>query len=345
MSLFNQINIEKIKDLITKSNNISILVHKNVDADCMGAGLATWNFLNKLQKNTKLIVPNKIPSFFDWLNYDEKILIFENNKELTFEFIENTELFIILDFSDYRRVDEIGIFLQKTETPIIVIDHHQNPTIKTEFCFVDSFRSSASEIVFEFLKIINKNLIDKEIAEYLYAGIVSDTGSFKFDSVTSETLEIGAELLKYNIDKTKINNGLFNNMSENRLRFLGYLIEKKMTTLNDFKTAFFSITKEEMYKYNIQIGDTDGFVNIPLSIDNVIFVLIFVENENNVKVSLRSKGKFDVSKIASKYFDGGGHINASGGRFYNNLKNTLEFFEQNIEKIIEVGSNSTSQDF
>ena len=326
--------IDAFKDTLLKAKKIAIIGHKNIDADCLGASLAVSKFFSKLGCQTKIIVPDAIAELFAWLHLQD-IMIYNEAPWDAVSFINDSDVIFMLDFSDFGRIDDLADVIEVAKALKINIDHHREPKEIADFGFVDFNRSSASELVYEFLKIIDEKNIDKEIAEAVFMGIVSDTGSFKYDSANSETFLVAAELLKFDIDKSKIISGLFNNFTYDRLKLLGHSILNRIIYMPQKSAAFMYISNEDKQKYNYKDGDQENFVNMPLSINGVEFSALIFEAEDQVRISLRSVGDFDVNKVARRFFNGGGHKNASGGRSDLSFSQTVSFFEKNIDLIIE----------
>lgn len=333
MNIFNLEIIDSFKENLLNAKTISIIGHKNIDADCLGASLAVATFFKKRNCEVKIIIPDKIPDFFCWLNLED-VIIYNQSKDKVADYLSLSEVIFMLDFGSLKRIDKLAVPVEKSNALKINIDHHREPENIADYSFVDINSSSASELVYEFLKIIDDNNIDKQIAEFIFLGIVSDTGSFKYDSANSKTFSIAAELMNYNIDKNKIISGLFNNFSFDRLKLLGNSILNRIKYFPEKSMAYMYLTKQDKKDFNYKTGDHENFVNYPLSIDGVEFSVLFFDDFDGVKISLRSVDQFDVNKVARKYFNGGGHINASGGRSSLNLEQTIDFFEKNIDQII-----------
>jgi len=338
MNLFDIDIIDAFKNTLLEAKKITIVGHKNIDGDCLGSALAVSSFFKKLNCETKIILPNEVPSSLHWLNL-ENIIIHNQAPWDTVDYISDSDVIFMLDFSDLKRIDDLADVVEVANGLKINIDHHREPKEIADFAFVDYNRSSASELVFEFLNIIDNKLMDKEIAENIFLGMVSDTGSFKYDSADSKTFSIASELLKYNIDKSKIINGLYNNFTFDRLKLLGHAIQNRIVYYSEKSLAYMYLTLEDQKKYNYKYGDHENFVNWPLSIDGVEFSVLFFESEEKIRISLRSVGDFDVNKIARRFFNGGGHKNASGGSSESSLNDTINFFEKNIEEILKTAKD------
>jgi len=321
-------DLHKVKEIILQSKNIVITGHLNPDGDCIGASLALYYFLEKYNLSVKIVIPNDFPDFLKWLKNSDKIMIFEKDNPAHIKFFADADLIFAVDYNETKRVGNLGEHIDISNAYKIMIDHHLQPH---EFCNLtisDTKTSSASELMYYFLKQINHEFLNSDIAEAIMTGIIMDTGAFNFNSSNPETFITISELLKLGANKDKIIHYIYNTSSENRLRMMGYVINEKMQVYKSKHTAFASLTKDELHKFNHKIGDTEGFVNIPLSIDGIIFSVFFMESDNYVKVSLRSQGDFDVNIFARKPYKGGGHKNASGGKSFKSMSKTITEFEE-----------------
>ena len=225
------------------------------------------------------------------------------------------------------RISIIEDEFKALKTPKVLIDHHPNPEQFADILISDDNCSSTAELVFHVLKSFDNSLeITRPLAESLYTGITTDTGGFSFNSSNPSTFYVVSDLLKSGLDKDFIHDKIYNNYSYNRMRLLGYCLEKKMQYFPEYRTAFMSISKDELEAFNFQIGDTEGFVNYPLSIKGVIFSALFIEKDDLVKASFRSKGTFPTNKFSSENFNGGGHLNAAGGESRSSYEDTIEKF-------------------
>ena len=256
----------------------------------------------------------------------DKTINYDKNQDRCKVLFEKCTILFIVDFNDLSRIREFADHLQPENCYKILIDHHPDPSDFANLQISDTSVSSASELVYLFMRSLNKKFIDKKISECIYAGIMTDTGCFSFNSSQRQTFDIVADLLDNNIDKDKVYISVYNNYSFDRMRLLGHCLQDKMVYLPEYRTAYITLTQQEIKNYNFKVGDSEGFVNIPLSIKGVVFSALFTEREDIVKISLRSKGNFAVNEIANTYFEGGGHVNAAGGESKENLDKTVESF-------------------
>lgn len=307
-------NIEKIKHELSLSESIVITTHRMPDGDAVGSSLGLYNLLRKKGCNVTVIMPDNYPEYLHWLKGDDEVVIFSANKDKAIQIIKNADIIFCLDYNDLSRIEKLEPYIKSSCAKKIIIDHHPDPTDFADYIISDTTVSSAAELIYEFIiKAGYDDLIDEPIAECLFVGIMTDTGSFTYNSFDPRTYEIIARLLSYGIDKNKIYSNVYDNFSEDRMRLLGYCLDKKMVVIPEYRTAYISITKKELKKYKFITGDSEGFVNYPLSVKGILFSAIFIEKDDRVKTSFRSKGNFEVNKFAEKHFNGGGHKNAAGG--------------------------------
>jgi phosphoesterase RecJ-like protein len=323
-------NINTVQALIAEPKKISIVPHRNPDGDALGSSLGLYYFLKKLGHEVHIIVPNDFPDFLRWMPGSEKIKIFEREQLSCKNILLKSDLIFALDFNALHRTGEImSSFLTTLKSSFLMIDHHQSPEDFAVFTYSDTEISSTCEMIYHFIIALEKqDLIDETIGTCLYTGIVTDTGSFKFNRTTKETHEAVAFLISKGIDNTKIHNQLFDTQSYNRLQLLGKALNN-LKVFPEFKTAYTTLSQEELDEFHYKKGDTEGFVNYGLSIEGVQFAVIFIENkeEGIIKMSLRSLGNFDVNEIARRFFNGGGHVNAAGGKSDLTLTETTAYFE------------------
>lgn len=328
-------DILAIQNLLATPKKIAIIPHRSPDGDAMGSTLALYHFLLKMNHQPIVIAPNDFPNFLAWLPSSETVLIFENDRANCTKVLQDAEIVFTLDFNALHRTGEMEQVLNKVTVPMIMIDHHQKPDSYATYMYSDTTFGSTCEMVYNFITFLGKKeLIDKTIATCIYTGITTDSGSFRFPSTTSSTHRIVAELIDLGIENSEIHNQLFDNNSYNRLQLLGRALQN-MKVFPEFKTSYISLSQKELDEFHYEKGDTEGIVNYGLTIKGIEFAAIFIEHrdENIIKISFRSQGSFDVNQFARDHFNGGGHINAAGGKSYESLKKTIEKFENLISKI------------
>lgn len=324
---------EELKSLLSQPKQIVILSHRNPDGDAIGSSLAMNHYLTRLGHKCDMIVPNEFPKFLKWMDGAKGIQIAEYSPSNSRNLIENAELIFILDFNTTSRIDEVGQWVEKSTAPKVMIDHHQQPQ-DFDFMYSDTEIPATCQMIYNFIEAMGHlDLIDRSIGECIYTGIMTDTGNFRFKNTSAATHRIVAELMDKGVEADRVYNHIFNTQSPDRLRLLGKVLDS-IRILPEYRTAFMYLTRKQQLKYNTQKGDTEGFVNYGLGIDNFIFSVIFIEDmqKDFYKISFRSKGDFDVNEFARKYFNGGGHINAAGGRSDLSLKETLDKFEKLLEQ-------------
>jgi phosphoesterase RecJ-like protein len=334
MMLKISIQTDQIKDLLNSGQHkILILSHRNPDGDAIGSSLALYRILKKMGHMTDVLVPNAIPGFLQWMPDADKITIYSKSVAKAEKLMEEATIFFSLDFNDISRIREFESSLSKSKAYKVMIDHHPEPANFSDLIISDTRLSSTCELLYIFLiQLELKHLIDREVSECIYAGIMTDTGCFSFNSSLPETFQLVSELLNYGPDKDLIFDKIYNNFSHDRMRLIGYCLDKKMQVLPEYRTAYITLTQDEMRLYNFRIGDSEGFVNLPLSIAGIRFSVLFIENKELVRLSFRSKGKFKVNELAAEHFRGGGHMNAAGGESSDPLEETVRKFVNLLPK-------------
>ncbi len=314
---------KKFLTLLAGSGPVVIVTHWSPDGDAMGSSLALYHYLLKLKKSVKVIVPNAYPEFLNWLPGNKQVINFQENEAKAAKLIRSAAVIFTLDFNSYKRLEKLGEVLAQSTAPKALIDHHQQPDRYASFYYHDVAACSTCELVFDLITALgHKKLIDKKIAACLYTGLMTDTGSFRYPSVTSKTHLILSELLKTGIKPADIHSAVYDNYSLKRLQLLGYALSEKLKVVEGLPVAYFTLNETELSRFNYQKGDTEGLVNYPFSIKGILVCALFSENEGQVKISFRSKGKIDMNTFARLYFNGGGHINAAGGRSNESLAAT-----------------------
>lgn len=309
-------NIEpQLINLLSQNRKIVITTHKNPDGDAIGSSLGLANWLIQYGHKVDVITPNGYPEFLQWMKGNGNVVKYNTNSEKAKELIDDAEIIFCLDFNTLTRIGDVGDLVNGAECYKVLIDHHPQPESFANSTYWDTSASSTAQLVFDFIEELNGlDKLDGDASSCLYAGIMTDSGSFRFPSTSARTHQIVATLIEKGTDPSDVYDKVNNTFSEGRLRLLGYCIYEKMKVFPKYKTAYIALSQEELKKFNFQKGDTEGVVNYPLSLANVRFSILITEQDNEVKLSLRSIGNFSVNDFARKYFNGGGHVNAAGGR-------------------------------
>ncbi|AWU43854.1 bifunctional oligoribonuclease/PAP phosphatase NrnA [Blattabacterium sp. (Cryptocercus kyebangensis)] len=319
--LFSSINGKEKKKIV-------LLPHNNPDGDALGSSLALLFYLRKLKHDVDLISPTEYSEFFRWLPGSKDIIIFsEKNQSLIKKKIVDSDYIFFIDFNNLSRIEILKNFFSFSKAKKILIDHHPYP-FYFDFMFSDPTVGATSILVFRFIsKMNNLDKIDKEIATCLYVGMMTDTGFFRFPSVTSETHFIAGKLIEKGINVENIYNHLHERYNENRLKILSKALGK-LKVIEKYRTAYTSINAYDINLYSYKKGDTEGIISYGLGIKNIVFSVFFFEEKEQypIRISFRSRGNFDVNIFARKHFGGGGHKNAAGGILEKSLSETIEYF-------------------
>lgn len=319
--------IKKVKALLSKPKNIVIVTHWSPDGDAMGSSLGLYNYLIQKKHHVQVITPNDYPSFLAWLPGNKKVLEFSKNAKAAAKAVAKADFIFCLDFNSLKRIDLLGDEVGKSKAPKMIIDHHLQPEDFAEYLLHSIEACSTCELIYDFINLMgDRKKINKDIANCLYTGMMTDTGSFRYPSTTAKTHKIVAELIASGAENAAIHDLVYDNNSEARLKLLGYCLAEKLTVVNELETAFFALSQQDLEKFNYKKGDTEGVVNYALSMRDVRFSAFFVERDGIIKISFRSKGKFDVNQFARKHFSGGGHANAAGGMSALSLPATISKF-------------------
>ncbi len=327
-------DIQAVRNLLSEPQEIVIVPHKNPDGDAIGSTLGLWHFLRMKGQKATVIVPNDYPKFLKWMPGNGHILNFEKHNSQAREAMEAATLIFTLDFNHLGRAGQMEGFLEKSKAKFIMIDHHQAPADYAEYRYSDVEKSSTCEMVYEFIGFLGEtDNINSDMANCLYTGIMTDTGSFKFASTTSRTHIIAADLIDRGAENTKIHHNVFDTNSPGRLHLLGCAL-KNMVILKDYRTVYITLSQAELDAYGHEKGDTEGFVNYGLTLEDIIFAVIFIENkeEGIIKISFRSAGSFSVNEFARSYFEGGGHNNAAGGKSEVSMEETISKFMVHLKE-------------
>ena len=321
-------NIAALAELLQYPKQILITTHHKPDADALGSSLGLAGYLKKKGHQVTVVTPSDYPGFLNWMQGNEEVLVYtpENDAQVQ-NLIREAGVVFCLDFSALCRINEMGEYIRQSPATKVLIDHHLEPEDFAQISFSDTKAAATAELVFEVIRDLgDQELIDVKIGECLYAGIMTDTGSFRHPSTSRNVHLIIAELLHIGVNTSNIHRLIYDSHTEMRLRFLGYVLKDKLTVLREYKTAFIAISSQELKEYDSKTGDTEGLVNFALSIEGVVFAAVLIDRNSAVKISFRSVGDFSVNDFARKHFEGGGHRNAAGGISYASLDETVQKF-------------------
>lgn len=325
-------DLSELKALLSTPKKIAIVAHKSPDGDAIGSSLGLYHYMVFKGHQVEVVMPNDYPSFLKWMPGNDNIVLHEGNEAKAEALINDAEVLFCLDFNVPSRAFGLQEVIQTSQNVKVMIDHHPQPDGFVDFMLSDTSSCSTAQLVHRFADMMGDKIPNKQAAECLYCGIMTDSGSFRFPSVTPETHRVVADFLELGVNQDEVYNLVNNSSSEQRLRLLGYCIDDKLSVMSKFSTAYISLTIEEKKRFNFQQGDTEGTVNYPLSIEGVNFSAIFIEAEEYVKISFRSIGNFDVNQFARTHFDGGGHRNAAGGRSDLSMADTITKFESLVKE-------------
>jgi phosphoesterase RecJ-like protein len=312
---------------------IFITTHAKPDGDALGSALALYHYLLKKGHSPIVVSPTDYGMYLHWMPGNPAIIVWTEDRGAAQKQLDEAELIFCLDFNQYQRTDSLSESLRKAQAPKVMIDHHLEPEGFDSYRLWNPDACATAELVYDFIeKMGDKEIIDRNIATNIYTGLVTDSGSFRYANVTPHVHRIVADLLEAGVEHWQVHRKLFDTFSESRMQFFGHCLRNKLVVLHECRTAYISVTREELKQYDIQTGDTEGLVNFPLAIDEVVFAGLIVERENIIKLSLRSKGNFPANEFAGKYFRGGGHLNAAGGSWNGSLEQAVETFRNGLKE-------------
>ncbi|GAB4232877.1 MAG: bifunctional oligoribonuclease/PAP phosphatase NrnA [Ekhidna sp.] len=328
-------DIQALKDFLNTPSKIVITTHANPDADALGSSLGLYHFLKAMGHDVRVIVPNSYPEFLHWMHGHREVMNFEDDQENAEKLLNECDLLFCLDFSGFSRIKKMETAASEISGKIALVDHHLNPEIVPDFNFWNDKSAATAELIFDLIvDYAGKQVITKSIAECLYAGIMTDTGSFKHSNTTAKIHRTVADLIELGADVNKVSRLIYDTNSLDRLRFLGYALAEKLKVDEEYRVAYFVIDEADFQKFRLKQGDTEGLVNYALSIKNIVIAAIIIERDQEIKLSFRSVGDFAVNKFAEEYFNGGGHRNAAGGASDLSLAKTEARFKELIKKNI-----------
>lgn len=314
--------------LKSPGRRIAIITHVNPDGDALGSSLGLLLLFHKLGHTCRVISPNAYPAFLQWMPGSEHITVLDKTPETAVAWLKQADLIFAVDFNDLKRVKELNNVFSTSSAHKVLIDHHPGPDMKVDCTLSDIQSSSSAELVYRFIQEgCFLSLIDRDIASCLFAGIMTDTGCFSYNSSHKSTWTVVAELLDIGINKDRIYSLVYDNYSADRMRLLGFSLNEKMEIFPEYRTGLIWLSREDMERYHFAVGDSEGFVNYPLSIQGIRFSALFIQRDDHIRISFRSKGNFAVNEFSRKYFHGGGHVNASGGESYLSMEETVKRFK------------------
>ncbi|MXV17912.1 DHH family phosphoesterase [Hufsiella ginkgonis] len=321
--------IALLKEKLYKPHHIVITTHHKPDGDAMGSSLGLYNYLVQKGHSVKVIAPTDYPVFLQWLPNNPEVIVFTEKREESAKLVAEADLVFCLDFNALSRINDLGGLVRASDAKKVMIDHHLEPENFDDYRHWNINACATAQLVYDFIvnTMDDKALINKDVATCLYTGIMTDSGSFRFPTTTPEVHRIIAELISCGAENAKIHQLVYDNFSEDRLRFLGNCLLNKLEVLYEYNTSLISITKEELEQYHITTGDTEGVVNYALTINGIRLAALIIERPDRVKLSLRSTGDFPANEICKKYFEGGGHRNAAGGSSADSLDATVSKFK------------------
>jgi bifunctional oligoribonuclease and PAP phosphatase NrnA len=325
------IDLDSLKEKLATPCRIVITTHHKPDGDAMGSSLGLYHYFIQKGHEVKVISPTDYPDFLHWLPSNHEVMIYTEQETESKAIVSQADLIFCLDFNALSRINDLGEEVRKSSALKVMIDHHLEPEGFEDFRHWNTQACATAQLVYDFIvyHLNDGNFINKEVATCLYTGIMTDSGSFRFPTVTSDLHRIVANLIDAGAENWRIHQLVYDNSTENRLKFLGFCLSSRLQVFKEFNTALISISKEDIKQFEVQTGETEGVVNYALSIQGIKLAAFIVERNDRVKLSLRSIGDFPVNEICKKYFNGGGHKNASGGH-------SDEPFEKVVEKFISI---------
>ncbi|MBQ1987427.1 MAG: DHH family phosphoesterase [Muribaculaceae bacterium] len=330
--VINEEQTKKLKQLIADAKNIVITCHMSPDGDAVGSSLGLMHVLRTMGKYTSVVTPDMVPVSLNFLPGVKSIVVYTRQELLAKQLVKEADLIICLDFNALYRIDRFAPVIGQAKATKVMIDHHLDPENFTDLCISYPHMSSTCELLYNAIVLTGmKRFLNYNSATCIYTGMMTDTGNFTYNSNNSDLYIIIAELLKYGIDKDYIYNTAMNTFSADRLRLMGYAMSEKMEVFPEVGGAIIELTREELYRFNYQKGDTESLVNKPLSIPGIYWSIFLREDADYIKVSARSTGDFAVNGYCEQYFSGGGHKNAAGGEFIG----TIEDARKQVLQIVE----------
>ena len=323
------LDIASLTELLAQPQKIVITTHHKPDGDAMGSSLGLYNYLIQQGHHVKVITPTDYPQYLSWMPGNEDVIIYTEHTKEAAGLIAEARMIFCLDFNALGRINEMGVLVGESSAVKILIDHHLEPEGFDDYRYWDINACATAQLIYTFIagQLNHKELINKDVATCLYAGIMTDSASFSLPNTTPAVHHIVADLMEAGAVNWRINDLVYNNSSENRIRFLGNCLSNRLEVLYDYNTAIIYANKHDLEKYEVVTGDTEGIVNYALSISGIRLAAFIVERSDKVKLSLRSRGEFPANDICKRYFSGGGHRNAAGGISTDSLEQVINQFK------------------
>ncbi len=327
--------IQHIKELLKIPQTITIVSHRNPDGDALGSSLALRLYLEKKGHLINVILPSEYPKIFGFLHKANETLIYDIDTDRCHNVIDSSKIIFFLDFNAFDRIDKLGDYIAKSEATTIMIDHHLYPEPIADYVISKPEASSTCEMIYDFLMSYDEvKLMDKQIGECIFTGMITDTGCFKY-ATNQNTYRVAAALKEVGVDDYGLNDKIFNTLTEKQLRLMGHCLANRMELIPEYGTGIIYLTKQDYEDFDIGRGDTEGIVNQILTLEGIKVAAFIREQPTIVKLSLRSKGDISVNEIAANHFNGGGHKNAAGGAAYAKLEDIISRFKQVLPKYLE----------
>ncbi len=339
-------HLAKIKELLAQPDqHVVILSHANPDGDAIGSSLAWARLLEHLGHRVTCAVPNRFPYFLGWMSGIERINVYKFYPEQVTELLRQADLVFCLDLNAPARLEQLADALaQATRAKRVLIDHHPQPSSDFDVVVSDPGSSSTSFLIYRIIEeLYSVATIDYPMAEAMYVGMMTDTGNFSFGDLSPELFRAVGELVARGIDIPRINSLVYNSFTESRMRLLGYALDRKWHVVEKHKASYIMLSEAELRRFDFQVGDTEGFVNMPLQVGEMVMSALFVQTRQFIRVSLRSRGDVDVNLFARDYFNGGGHRNAAGGKSFTSLTETIDHYRQSLDKFFATQNDPAEQ--
>ena len=325
-----------IEEILKSSKKIVITTHQSPDGDAIGSSLALSGYLSKKEFDVSVVVPDSFPKFLKWMKGAEGVYVFDQDENAVKELIDEADLIFSLDYNDLKRVGGVGDLIEKSTAHKAMIDHHLHPSDFADWMCSDTTSCSTAQLIYNFIEDFNDlDLIDDQIAEGIYCGIMTDSGSFRFPSVQAKTHLIAADLINRGLNHSRIHELVHDVNTLPKLHLLGFALNEKLRVLPNVPVAVIAISWEELKQFNYKKGDTEGLVNYALSLEGVEMAAFIKGDDNKVKMSFRSKGDIAVNEFSSQNFSGGGHKNAAGGISFTSFGDTVALFESKIVEFLK----------